>query len=471
MPCFRRLADFVRNNWAIVVVFASFLHYMLFTGLLYSYNLLHIQFKDSFNCTSTQAAVPGAVSIAFLRCSAVVVTVLFQTLGHRRTVAFGVSLCCLGLLITSFMQDIVAVNFTYGVLYGIGCSTTNLTIVDMVLRNVDKRNATRATSLMFCGVSVGFLITPCLDWLYITYSWRVALRILCVLFAFVGYASSIVMIEMKPVNESKDTKITGVNASETQTKLYALKEKEKESHNDEKSLQTTPCIAINQKNEKSKSDGRPTQHNPNKLIAKYVAVFRRIDYDIALMGFLLASTAVSFTLISVGSYLSYKGMNMPSISITMVWMGASDLTGRIIAAIFSDRIPISRTLQFSINTIIAAVASICLPFITSYNGLKAALIVISIPRSFILILLPTIAMELSSNETRAEAVAFVYLIFGVGALLTPYVTGRIRVYSKVNIFLQGLRALSRRTICIPVYCLQKEKVAPYEKFGYEILLW
>ncbi|XP_033123711.1 monocarboxylate transporter 11-like [Anneissia japonica] len=278
-----------------------------------------------------ETSVPGAVSIALFSCSSVVVTLLFQTLGHRMTVALGVSLCCLGLLISSFVERIVVFCFTYGVLYGFGYNLSHVTIIDMILRNFDRRNASRATCTAFCGASVGVLLAPCLDWLYLEYSWRGSLRILCVLYAIIGYLSALVMVEMNPA---------------------VVK------HSDEKEENYITQEAVPQ----------------TSFIARCIDVFRRRDFLFAAPGCLLAATAMSFTFIGIGSFLVDAGMSNPSISLTLALMGLADLCGRIGSAIFSDILPISRTLQYGVMNFIAAVPSVCLPVITSSNGRMAALI-------------------------------------------------------------------------------------------------
>ncbi|XP_033104572.1 monocarboxylate transporter 13-like [Anneissia japonica] len=386
----------------MVVLVATFIIFLFFSGLLFSYNLLYIELKQSFNSTTTQTGIPGAISISLFCFGSVVITILFQKLGHRTTVLLGVSLCCLSLLLSSFAQHISVLYFTYGVMYGIGFNACNIASTDLILRSFDKCNATRATSTTLCAISIGFLASPCLKWLYETYSWRIAFRILCVVFALVGYPSALVMVE---INKSDDE-------------------------------------------DSGKEDSNTTQETFS--IANYSALFRRRDFILCLIGILLSTSAVTFTLISVGNYLSVNGMDLSVISFVLVLMGVGDLAGRIIAAIFSDRLPISRILQNALSNIAAAVPSICLPFISTQIGRIVAFTVMSVPRAWLLVLTPSIAMEVSSDETRAESVAALYMAFGAGAFITTYFTDAIYditgSYDMPWFICTGLYALS--TLCM-----------------------
>ncbi|XP_071958916.1 monocarboxylate transporter 14-like [Antedon mediterranea] len=158
---------------------------------------------------------------------------------------------------------------------------------------------------------------------------------------------------------------------------------------------------------------------------KYITVFRRKDFVTALLGVLLTATAVLFSYISVGNFLFQKGVEKVNISIVMLWMGFGDVIGRILTAVCSDRLPVSRLCQYAITDIVAAVTSICLPFISTEKGLTVALFVLSMPRAVLNILPAALSTEISTDETRPEAMALVYLMFGIGALITPYITDSI----------------------------------------------
>ncbi|XP_071958362.1 monocarboxylate transporter 14-like isoform X1 [Antedon mediterranea] len=115
-------------------------------------------------------------------------------------------------------------------------------------------------------------------------------------------------------------------------------------------------------------------------------------------------------------------MNSVTISVVILWMGVGDLAARIISAIVSDRLPISKTLQYTLSNIFAAIISICLPFLSSHIGLTVALVALSVPRAILNILLPAISMEVSTAETCSETMALVYLTFGIETFITPYLT-------------------------------------------------
>ncbi|XP_071958904.1 monocarboxylate transporter 12-like isoform X2 [Antedon mediterranea] len=228
------------------------------------------------------------------------------------------------------------------------------------------------------STQAGFLMSPGIEWLYETYSWRVAFRILSVILACVGYSSALVMVDVTP-----------------------KKKKSREKETEQSSRQQTVSIA------------------------KYCFLLRRRGYSFGLLAFILTAITITFTFISMGNFLLENGMEISSISFIIFMMGVGDLVGRIVAAIFSDRLPISRIYQHALSSLLTALPTVCLPFIGSHTGQTVVFIVMSLPRSLLIVLMPSIAMELATDNTTSESMAVSYLAFGIGAFTTPYLTDLI----------------------------------------------
>ncbi|XP_033107752.1 uncharacterized protein LOC117109494 isoform X2 [Anneissia japonica] len=319
--CLNGPISFIKKHWSLVIIFAAMIHCLFFGGFIFSYNLLYLELRKSFNSTATET---------------------------------------------------------------------------------------------------GLLAAPWIEWLYEKYSWRNTLRIISGCLALVGYSTGLVMIDMKPTHVKLS--IACEKYENDKCSGGPICDSSKDGDNIETYTQTHSNKEVYAVEKKMDTKFEVDLIRNKSCIAKYIAVLKRRDFTISLPGILLAATATMFTYISVGNFLFEAGMDNDHIALVIVWMGIGDLTGRIIAAVFSDGLPISRTFQYALSNVVAAAPSVALPFISSSSGLTAALIIMSVPRAILNVLLPSVAMEISSDETRSEAVALIYMAFGAGTFITPYLT-------------------------------------------------
>ncbi|XP_033106228.1 uncharacterized protein LOC117108347 [Anneissia japonica] len=172
-----------------------------------------------------------------------------------------------------------------------------------------------------------------------------------------------------------------------------------------------------------------TKEPVNSSIVAFIETSRRRDLQMSLYSTIFTATSVTVICITTGNYLWARTMDIFSLPIIIVWIGVGDIVGRTIAAVSADRlwewnnrvsegIPI---LFIVLHCIMAAVPYTCMIFISSPIVRKVALVGIILPRIFLFLLLPHIAMgAIHWNEMRTERVALVYIIFGVGSFwITP----------------------------------------------------
>ncbi|XP_071957887.1 monocarboxylate transporter 12-like [Antedon mediterranea] len=488
MECYTaEICTIYKKYRSFLLVFTAFINFILYAGFIYSYNLLYMELQSMFNSTATETGIPGAVSISLLSLCSLFVTFLFQSIGHVWIVCLGVTLCSTGLLVSSFAQGIVMLYVTYGVFYGFGMSCIYITFTDKILTSFDTTKSARATCTAFIGSSIGIMLAPGFEYMYTTFSWRVSLRIISGVLAIVGYSSALVLVDIKPIQNDRETKECD-NEETTLSNTDKFIENNVKTiggnlNTEKKNLETNDCgersemclelfenTDLNVGDKTLEIDGIKSQ---NLYFSKYTFLLKRREFVTALVGLLLAAGASKFTYISVGNFLLGEGMDTQTISLVILWMGVGDVVSRCMTALLSDRLPVSRLCQYAISNIVAAVASTCLPFISSTGGLKAALIVLSIPRAVLNILIPSLSTEISTNGTRSEAMAVVYVVFGIGVFITPYITDTIYdvtgSYDMAWFICTGLHVLSSVFILLTIHVKKQNIKSDERQLNYQVV--
>ncbi|XP_033105269.1 monocarboxylate transporter 13-like isoform X2 [Anneissia japonica] len=369
-------------NWGVIIVVAGFVIHLNLVGLLYSYNLLHIQLKDSFNSTATEAGLPGSISIAIYAASSLPVTWVFQRIGNRPAGLLGILICCFSLLSSSFIHRIWLLYLTYGVLYGLGCNAIHLVTIDLIMVYFKDGHSARSIGIILTGSSVGVLLSPCLEWLYTTYNWRVTLRILSTLFAVICIPCIAVFRDIR----KKHSKLSSTTSKEKLPEELPRKD---------------------------------------SLLQKYFHLLRRSDFHCMMSAYAMTGIATTFSYISIGSYLQSSGMAGSAISLTFSLMAVGDLVARIVLSIISDWLPMSLTSQYAIMHIMSALSTVFLPYIFNLTFVKILLIVFGISRGGLFVLLTSAPIEIAPKNLGVEGVGLAYLIFGTCALSTPYMTDKL----------------------------------------------
>ncbi|XP_033123694.1 monocarboxylate transporter 12-like [Anneissia japonica] len=365
-------------KWGWVIVLSGLIQYTMFLGFLYSYNLLNIQLKESFNTTATKSGLPGSISMAMYCFWGNAATVVFQRFGHMVSGYLGVLLCCISLLLSSFAQRIEVLYLTYGVLYGFGCSSVYFTTVDKILLYYRGRNSTRALGIALLGSGIGVLMAPCLEWLYAKYTWRTALRILSVMYSLFGCLAVFPnAIEEKCETETNDIKVVP----------------------------------------------------PRSFCQRYSDLCKRKDYTVMLPANMMVGAALTFSYVSLGSYLNDAGMEESSISLALGLMGCGELVGRLLMSLSSAYLKPSPTFQYGCIHIISSISLLPLLFSKSSIGLTVILFAFSISRGMIFVVMVPAVTNLSPENSSSEAIAVEFFLYGIGAAVVPYITDQLFVLS------------------------------------------
>ncbi|XP_071949034.1 monocarboxylate transporter 13-like [Antedon mediterranea] len=390
-------------NWGYLVVMSGFIMYTLFYGVLYNYNLLNIEFKHHFNASATGTALPGSIAIMSSGVSASVVTYIYQVIGHRKTICIGVALSSLGLLATSFVHDIQVVCITYGVMFGLGCAFMHLPFVSVTSCYFKGRYLTRVLCFQFVGASVGLSLAPGIEWLYSRYSWRVALRIIAIVLTVIGLPCTAVATGNRSQEEN-------INEDSKDTKKVVKKSRKQTSS-----------------------------------LFRYMTLMKTFNYVISMPAFLLMSVSVAFSYISLGIYLENASLNTATISLILSLMGAGDIVGRLSISFGSMHVPLSLTVQYILVIITTAGFTVAIPFSTTQTSLIVVLTGLGMTRGMLFTAVVSAAIDVAPTALSAEGLAMMYIFFGTGTFLAPYVTDNI--YDKTGSYKLGI------FVCVGTYIL------------------
>ena len=124
------------------------------------------------------SALVGSLAIALTFFAGLFSTSLVTWLGCRVTALMGGAICVITLIISSFVNNIFLLLFTYGVLFGLGCSCIFSTGI-MVIQLYFTRRQSIAAGLLTAGIGIGMLImSPILEELTRVTNWQTTFRIM-----------------------------------------------------------------------------------------------------------------------------------------------------------------------------------------------------------------------------------------------------------------------------------------------------
>eukprot|EP00057_Strongylocentrotus_purpuratus_P014251 XP_011668725.1 PREDICTED: monocarboxylate transporter 9 isoform X1 [Strongylocentrotus purpuratus] len=268
------LCQRLRPPWRWVVVGASFFIYTVLYGILYSYNVLFIAFREEFNSSYTVTGWIGSVSIGLSLLIAPLVNILTERFGCRPVAIIGTIVAASALIVTSFLKSLIAVFIAYGLVFGVGGGLMTVCCYDAVLLYFPEENNVRAMGLLLTGTSFGLLsFTPLMSFIISRYGWRVLLRIVGPLLLFVGLPCALTFVE--PSHPSGDRK----HQNGDKNIIYLRNEEEiaeiSELMDDSKMLKNSPKpLSVNEKSQCSQS-------GDEKRVARVPVKFTRMnnEYD------------------------------------------------------------------------------------------------------------------------------------------------------------------------------------------------
>ena len=152
-----------------------------------------------------------------------ITTTICNRLGCRAVAVMGGVFCCIGLILTSYVDSIYKMYVTYSVLFSLGTSFCYYTSI-LILEEYFSSRLVLANGIALSGAGVGTVsLAPAMKLLLDNFTWRDALRILssaCLGLVFSGVLYSVVKA---PTRETKrDTEQTCMDLTVFRNKAYIV---------------------------------------------------------------------------------------------------------------------------------------------------------------------------------------------------------------------------------------------------------
>ncbi|XP_070535231.1 monocarboxylate transporter 12-like [Ptychodera flava] len=166
------------GGWGWVIVFASFIGFVISAGLVNSFSVLYVAFLDAFGESKAVTAwISGIFDVAFVISTSYGVA-FSKRFGHRKTVMAAGVLTSLGILTSGFTIHVYQLYFTYGVLTGAGMGLAYVTCIEIVSIHFKKRFPI-AIGLAMAGSGAGqFVLSVVTQMMVDRYGWRGMLLIM-----------------------------------------------------------------------------------------------------------------------------------------------------------------------------------------------------------------------------------------------------------------------------------------------------
>lgn len=195
-----------RRGW--IIAFSAFLTNVILIGAHNCFGLLFIDLVQEFHEPLFKTAWIGSIDFGCLLVFAPLSGFLSQRYGSRKVSIAGVWIASLSLLASSFVQYTDLMDFTYGVMFGMGSSFTYTQGPVMISRYFSSSaHHALASGIVLTGSSLGTLImAPVYNALNAKYGWRWVLRIFAgLIFCTTGLVATYKPLAEKPGRSGPST--------------------------------------------------------------------------------------------------------------------------------------------------------------------------------------------------------------------------------------------------------------------------
>ncbi|XP_062896823.1 monocarboxylate transporter 10-like [Mobula hypostoma] len=154
------------GGWGWVVMLASMWCNGSVFGIQNSFGLLYLSLLENFGGTEDKhlqfkTAWVGSVSVGMIFLCAPIVSVFTDLFGCRKTAVAGATVAFIGLIGSSFVTSLEPLYFTYGIVFGTGCSFAYQPSL-VILGHYFKQRLGLVNGIVTAGSSVFTIILPLL---------------------------------------------------------------------------------------------------------------------------------------------------------------------------------------------------------------------------------------------------------------------------------------------------------------------
>ncbi|XP_033103455.1 monocarboxylate transporter 12-B-like [Anneissia japonica] len=366
-----------RQWWWVVTGISIGIGYCTY-GIVYSYGVFFGAIQAEFH---TSAVVTGWVQSLCLACSQ-----LFSILGQMLVRRFGFfcvittatisyAIC---LLLSSVVPSVSYLYLTYGIGVGITVAISTKPALQLVLEWVPIQSRMRATGLATIGSTIGLLtLSPLIETVLTHVGWRWTFRI-CSGFVF----------------------IVALIAA---TLLYVTLTKTQDTTTDSKQTDSKDGEAA------SEVSQREVLYFPEMWIFATMLV--------------IVSCAQGFTMINLVDFATKSGFTLEQGALVLSVNGGAEVVGKIILALFLDKLPFPKILIWPNACIVSSVICVLILYVNSFKALLIVSTVLGLMKAVFNSTGMGVAAELFGHRYRPSTSTIASAPCGLGFLFAALVGG------------------------------------------------
>lgn len=169
-------------GWIIVAVCA--LSLLVVFGVRLSFSVFFVALIDDYGWSRADTSLIFAITMGVFGLSSVAVGLAQDRWGARLSFTVGALLLVVGLLLSSFIETLNQLIWSYGVICGLGITVLGLGPQARLISSWFQRKRGLALGIAFAGTGIGsLLLTPAAQWMVMFAGWRNAYRLLALLCA------------------------------------------------------------------------------------------------------------------------------------------------------------------------------------------------------------------------------------------------------------------------------------------------
>jgi len=159
-------------GWYITI--AGLISYTLGYGARYSFSIIFPALLEEFKWPRDATAGMLSAHILAYGIASPFAGYLVDRTGPRKTMVCGAAILSLGLILSSWANQLWHFYLTFGILSGVGLCLMGSVPFTTVIRNWFERKRGLAFSIIFCGGGLAFIFYPPLAWMIESWGWRPA---------------------------------------------------------------------------------------------------------------------------------------------------------------------------------------------------------------------------------------------------------------------------------------------------------
>lgn len=418
-PCCRDIhgkepPDGGARAWLVMV--SAFLCNGIIFGFINTYGVLHSLLTDRLTAlgdpeASSKAALIGSLAIGTTFLFSTVAGCLTDKIGLRLTTFAGGVLSSGGLLLSSFFtENITALYFTYGIMFGLGAALA-YTPTLAILGHYFKRYLGKVSGFVTAGSSVfTVILPPCLDKLLAGYGLEATLRMMSLVSAFI-IICSFVYKPLHPPPEPPKKK-----PGRSRINLFLRSIVNVEIWKRKRFVIWALCV-------------------PLALFGYFVPYVHMMQF--------------------VKTTFPGEDVNLP-----VMCIGITSGIGRLIFGIIADMPGVNRMYLQQLSLVSIGVVTLLLPLTNSYVVLVSFTLVMGLFDGCFISLLGPIAYEICGPSGATQAIGFLLGLSSIPLTVGPPVAGMIFDSTgsyTVPLILAGLPPLVGSSLLFLIKCVKEEE--------------